>query len=77
MGDTGLRDGALPGDEVQACCSLRGFSKSPTPSGSNIQLENTLSLAPRTGGEKSLAGEEKSQLTSPGGEKLQGRRFQR
>lgn len=44
----------MQGDEVQACCSLRGFSESPTPSDSNIQLGKTLSLAPRTGGEKPL-----------------------
>lgn len=50
MGDTGLRHGEVQGEEVQPCCSLRGFSENPTPSGSNIQLGKTLSLAP--GGEK-------------------------
>lgn len=32
----------------------RGFSRNPIPSGSNIQLEKTLSLASRAGGETSL-----------------------
>lgn len=39
MGDTGLRDGEMQGDEVRACCSLRGFLK--------IQLLQTATLSLR------------------------------
>lgn len=49
MWDTALRDGEVQGDEVQACCSLRGFPKIHL-----LQLEENLRLSSRTGEGKSL-----------------------
>lgn len=42
--DTGLRGGEVQGDEVHTLLQPQRFSKSPAPSGGNIQLEKSLNL---------------------------------